>query len=478
MDYLQVRDGKIIDTLGRKVQLRGTCVGGWMNMEHFLNGYPGAEHTQREAMSAVLGPAQAEYFFDRWLDYMLAEEDIAFMKACGATVVRLPLNYRHFESDAEPFKYHEKGFQRLDRALDWCARHELYAILDLHSVQGWQNPDWHCDNDTRHTLFWREKQYQDRFVALWEEIARRYEGRAEVAGYNVMNEPVNGAWLGISQPTERYRTDWERINSIYCRVVECIRYIDARHLIFLEGDLFSQHFQGLEPPFAENLVYSSHNYNSGGFGEVYPGNIAGEFWNYQMQEKVFEAHEGTQYASLHNVPLWVGEFGSGFSDDPQVEAARVRALDDQIKVFEAHDAHWTNWAYKDIGKMSWLRVHPECDYLQIIGPVLEAKRQLQTDFFDLTDSTAAGEAVKCLARLIESASGDPDIDPVANQRAMAQHALNNYAATMLQPAYAKCFKGMSENRIDEVLKAFALQNCLRREEFLSVLTRHMQEPVH
>ena len=27
----------------------------------------------------------------------------------------------------------------LDKMLEWCSKHELYAILDLHAVQGWQN---------------------------------------------------------------------------------------------------------------------------------------------------------------------------------------------------------------------------------------------------------------------------------------------------------------------------------------------------
>ena len=38
MDFLQVKNGKIVDQSGAEVYLRGTCVGGWMNMEDFING--------------------------------------------------------------------------------------------------------------------------------------------------------------------------------------------------------------------------------------------------------------------------------------------------------------------------------------------------------------------------------------------------------------------------------------------------------
>jgi endoglucanase len=149
MDLLQVRGGKIVDSANQPVRLRGANVGGWMNMENFINGYPGSEHGIRAAMAAALGPEQGAFFFERLLDYFLAEDDIRFMRECGATAVRLPLNYRHFERDNAPFQYLEAGFARLDQALAWCAKHELYAILDLHAVQGWQNTDWHSDNAGR-----------------------------------------------------------------------------------------------------------------------------------------------------------------------------------------------------------------------------------------------------------------------------------------------------------------------------------------
>jgi aryl-phospho-beta-D-glucosidase BglC (GH1 family) len=225
------------------------------------------------------------------LDCFLAEDDVAFMKQCGATVVRLPLNYRHFESDAEPFRYVEKGFERLDRALGWCAKHGLYAIADLHAVQGWQDPDWHSDHFGRLCLLWQHPHFQDRFVALWEEFARRYRGNPVIAGYNVMNEPVTGAPHGFfGYP---YRPNWEVLNRLYRRVVAAIRAIDSEHIIFLEGDHFSTLFAGLEPPFAGNLVYSSHNYIKPCFGPgAYPGEFGSQFWDKGITKMHFDAQEG------------------------------------------------------------------------------------------------------------------------------------------------------------------------------------------
>ena len=57
----------------------------------------------------------------------------AFVRSLGLNLVRLPINYRHFEDDMRPFELKEEGFKHLDRAIDECARHGVYTILDLHA---------------------------------------------------------------------------------------------------------------------------------------------------------------------------------------------------------------------------------------------------------------------------------------------------------------------------------------------------------
>lgn len=192
----------------------------------------------------------------------------------------------------------------------------------MHAVQGWQNTDWHTDNTSRNTLFWQHPYFQDRFVALWEEFARRYKGNASIAGYDVMNEPVTNAPYGLFNFD--YTPDWQTLNRVHCRVVRAIRAIDPDHIIFLEGDLFASLFHGLEAPFAENLAYSSHNYNDAGFGPgPYPGVVNGKEWNKETQREVFMAAEGTQFTQHHTVPLWVSEFGSAFNGPTNEERDRL-----------------------------------------------------------------------------------------------------------------------------------------------------------
>jgi aryl-phospho-beta-D-glucosidase BglC (GH1 family) len=445
-----------------------------MNTENFINGYPGAEHSLRAVLAEVLGHAKAEFFFDRLLDHFLSEEDIIFMKESGATVVRLSFNYRHFERDAAPFQYEESAFKRLEQAVGWCAKHRLYAFLDLHAVQGWQNTDWHCDNATRHALFWDNPHYQDRWVALWKALAVRFRDVPAVAAYNVMNEPQTSAPYGRFREENEPR--WDKINTLYRRIVKAVRSVDPDHIIILEGDNFSSRFDGLEAPFADNLLYSSHNYNSAGFGPgAYPGKIGGSQWDCEMQEKVFLSHQGTQFARTHNVPLWVGEFGSPYNGSLDEVQYRMQALDDQLGVLGKYGAHWTTWTYKDIGVMGWVMLDPESPYMKIVKDLLEYKRLLNTDFWmKWLPNTPAKTLIHNLTHEIAETLNDPLIGATAVENYLTQNTMAGFIGGLMQYPYARLFSGMSEYELDEILSSFAFKNCTPHPGLHEVMIKHLK----
>ncbi|MDH4138296.1 MAG: glycoside hydrolase family 5 protein, partial [Anaerolineae bacterium] len=266
LDFLRVRGSEIVNGRGEVVHLRGFCLGGWMNMENFIIGYPSHESGMRAAMARVLGEAKARFFFERFLRYFITEDDLRFIKSLGCNVVRIALNYRHFESDERPFEYKPQGFSLLDKVIGWARAQQLYVILDLHAVQGWQNPGWHSDNPGQQAHFWGQKVFEDRALALWEELARRYRNESFVAGYNVMNEPNTN--------------DVEWLNHFYRHVTAAIRAVDPDHILFLEGNRDSQQFDHLDPPFDDNTIYSSHYYFVPSIDDgEYPGTFHGKFYD-------------------------------------------------------------------------------------------------------------------------------------------------------------------------------------------------------
>src|SRR5262245_50633413 len=133
-DVLQVSGGDIVAPEGHAVRLRGVGLGGWMNMENFITGFPGHERSLRQAVCEVLGEELSTLFFDRFLEAFFGPADAQHLSSLGFNLVRLPINYHHFEDDMRPMEVLEDGFRHLDRAIEVCAREGIYTIIDLHAL--------------------------------------------------------------------------------------------------------------------------------------------------------------------------------------------------------------------------------------------------------------------------------------------------------------------------------------------------------
>ena len=349
--------------------LRGFGLGGWMNMENFITGYPGTESQHRRALRRVLGEEGYRRFFDRFLSVFFTDADAAFLRSLGLNSLRVPFNYRHFEDDDAPFVIKEKGFRLLDSVVDACARHGSYTILDLHALPGAQNQHWHSDNPTQWAHFWSQRQFQDRVVNLWEQLAEHYKDNPWVAGYNPVNEPAD--------------VQGDAIGPFYARLEAAIRRIDQRHILFLDGNRYSTQFDQLGDPMP-NCVYTAHDYALPGFvdGGPYPGVSRGRFVDRDQLEETFL--ERTAYMRETGTPIWVGEFGPVYTGDPDRDEQRYRLLEDQLEIYRRHDASWALWTYKDIGLQGLVHADPGSAYLRRLAPVLEKKARLGVDSWGST----------------------------------------------------------------------------------------------
>jgi aryl-phospho-beta-D-glucosidase BglC (GH1 family) len=126
----------------------------------------------------------------QFLDHFFTSSDAKYFASLGLNCVRIPFNYAHFEDDSNPGVFLEKGFQLLDRVINLCSAEGLYVILDLHAVPGGQNQDWHSDSGMSEALFWRFREFQDRAVNLFVEIAKRYKGNPYVSSTKLPSIPA------------------------------------------------------------------------------------------------------------------------------------------------------------------------------------------------------------------------------------------------------------------------------------------------
>ena len=355
MNFLQT-DGQNIVKNGLPIKLNGIGLGGWQLIEDFMVGFPGTDWQMRHWFKEIMGEELRDEFFHSYSESHLQEADIKNIKEMGFNLVRMPFNYRYFESDLKPFEYFEGAFDYLDKLFNWCKKYEIYILLDFHALPGGHNTTPPSDNVTGYPLFWSVKHYQDRCVALWETIAKRYKDENFLFGYDLINEPITNQVSDISNERQT-----EIMNEFYDRLINAIRKIDPYHCIVIEGNvrqsggiktlnksLITEH---------SNMVASFHFYPLFQYaaldlsvlkdGESSTTDIVAE-------KKVLKELMKNEYEYIQeiNCPMLLGEFGFFKAKDEKLQTEIVSI---QLEIMKEWGWHWCVWPYKDIGAMGLVR---------------------------------------------------------------------------------------------------------------------------
>jgi len=309
----------IIDQNNNEVILKGIGLGGWMLQEPYMFNYIGAADAQydfKEKLVEFIGQENTDAFFQAWLENFVTEEDINLLASWGFNSVRLPMHYELFTYSIqnEPVQgqntWLDAGFNIVDQLLDWCEQNQMYLILDLHAAPGGQgyNSDI-SDYNPNYPSLWESVENQNKTIALWGEIANRYNDEPWIGGYDLLNETN---WnLGTNE-----------LRNFYIQVTDAIRAHDQDHIIFIEGNWFANDFSGLTPPWDDNMVYSFHKY-----------------WSYNSPTSLDWVLD---IKNQYNYPLWMGESGENSN----------AWFTDAISLFEQNDIGWAFWPWKKIESIS------------------------------------------------------------------------------------------------------------------------------
>ena len=91
-------------------------------LERFMFGFPGVDQLFRRYFRYYAGQEKYDWFFDRYYSAYFQEKDAKFLADMGCNTLRIPFNYRVFESDLHPYEYSEKPFAYMDKVVELCGR--------------------------------------------------------------------------------------------------------------------------------------------------------------------------------------------------------------------------------------------------------------------------------------------------------------------------------------------------------------------
>jgi len=454
MPWLRVDGDRILTQADEPILLRGVGVGGWLNMENFITGYPSTESLQREAMKQAMGEEAYEAFFRQFTESFFGDADARYLAALGVNCVRLPVNYRLLADQAEPMRVRQSGLALLDRAVATSAAHGLYTILDLHALPGAQNAHWHSDNPTHRAGFWEQRILQDQVIALWDAIAQHFSDNPAVAGYNPVNEPAD--------------PDGSVIGPFYGRLASVIRGADPRHILFLDGNRYGTDFSALGDVLP-NTVYAAHDYALPGLaaGSTYPGTTRGEWFDRDVVEQTFLSR--TEFMRQTGTPVWIGEFGPVYTGDPEQDDMRYALLRDQLEIYREHGASWSLWTYKDLGLQGLVTVAPDSPYVHRIAGVLAKKHRLATDSWGGDD-----RQIRHLLGPVEQFVADefPDFNPYpwGAQRWIARIMREIVLGEPLVEEFGRCFAGLSPAEAAGLAECFGFAACDRNDRLAALVS--------
>src|ERR1035441_4298061 len=86
--FLTVKGDSLADASSNTVALRGYNIGGFLNMENFLTGFPSTESLQRGALLRALGEKRYELYFDRFMAAFFSDDDARYLASLGMNHVR------------------------------------------------------------------------------------------------------------------------------------------------------------------------------------------------------------------------------------------------------------------------------------------------------------------------------------------------------------------------------------------------------
>jgi len=164
---------------------------------------------------------------------VIQAQDFPFIAQRGFDHVRIPIRFSGHASAASPYTIDDAFFSRIDTVLDQAAAANLAVVVDMHAYD---------------ELAADVAGQRDRFVALWTQVAARYQSRPDTVAFELLNEPntqLDSTWNDVMLPA-----------------IKTIRATNPRRLLIVDAVFWADptRLAALALPDDANIMASIHLY--------------------------------------------------------------------------------------------------------------------------------------------------------------------------------------------------------------------------
>jgi len=164
---------------------------------------------------------------------VIQAEDFPFIAQRGFDHVRIPIRFSGHALAESPYTIDAAFFSRVDTVLDQAAAANLAVVVDMHAYDD---------------LAANVAAQRDRFVALWTQIAARYQSRPDTVAFELLNEPYS-----------QLDTTW---NDVMLPAIQAIRATNPRRLLIVDSVFWADptRLSTLTLPDDANIMAAIHLY--------------------------------------------------------------------------------------------------------------------------------------------------------------------------------------------------------------------------
>ncbi|MES2933023.1 MAG: glycoside hydrolase family 5 protein [Pseudomonadota bacterium] len=263
----------------------------------------------------------------------LESDFFAKAKAGGFSSVRLPVRWSNHADAKAPFLIDAGFADRVEAAVDQGLNTGFYLMLNMHHYR-------QLDGDT---LDAGERRVDDaileeRFLAMWEQIAQRYKDKSDKLVFEIYNEPHG-------------RQTSDKWNDLVARAVNVIRKSNPTRPIVIGPIQWNnaKELRNLRLPNDANLIATVHNY------EPFKFTHQGAEWasppmptgitcctTEQKNQIIDPLETASAWASAKRYPVYLGEFGAYSKADMASRVTFTRIMRDEA---ELRDISWGYWEF-------------------------------------------------------------------------------------------------------------------------------------
>jgi endoglucanase len=256
----------------------------------------------------------------------LQEEYFQLIADKGFDSVRVPIRWSSHASQTAPYTIDPAFFDRIDWVVEKSLSRNLIAVINFHHYEEiFSDPDGH----------------EERFLALWQQVAEHYQDYPEELIFEILNEPHDKLWS----------LKWNRL---LVKALDTIRQSNPDRIVIIgppEWNAVNQLRSLKLPEVDRNIIVTFHYYEPYHFthqgAEWSDGSEAwlGLTWDATEKQKsdVIKAFDGAKtWADRNNRPLYLGEFGAYSKADID---SRARWTAFVAQTASERDISWAYWEF-------------------------------------------------------------------------------------------------------------------------------------